>query len=151
MSIANCNLVSIAMLIDSAMFRFRSSNYCPTSRASADRSLKASCRCQARPTRAGLQPERRAVPFRSTVVCRGFSASAPPPVKTIPRSTMSAESSGGVRSSATRTALIIVETESARASRISSSVDSNRLRNAFDQISTAYFERELFIQRKRRA
>src|SRR5258707_8463618 len=51
-----------------------------------------------------------------------FFNNAPPPVSTMPRSTMSAESSGGVRSSATRTALIIVETESPRASRISSSV-----------------------------
>src|SRR5215813_1960078 len=51
-----------------------------------------------------------------------FLSSDPPPVSTIPRSTMSAESSGGVRSSATRTALTMVATESARASRTSSSV-----------------------------
>jgi len=51
-----------------------------------------------------------------------FFKSAPPPVSTIPRSTMSADNSGGVRSKATRTALTIVEIESARASRTSSSV-----------------------------
>src|SRR5581483_10064682 len=51
-----------------------------------------------------------------------FLSSAPPPVSTMPRSTMSADNSGGVRSSATRTALTIVATESASASRISSSV-----------------------------
>ena len=43
-----------------------------------------------------------------------FLSNAPPPVSTIPRSTISAESSGGVRSNATRTALMIVEIESAK-------------------------------------
>ena len=49
-------------------------------------------------------------------------SSEPPPVMTMPRSTMSADSSGGVRSSATRTASTITLTVSASASRISSSV-----------------------------
>ncbi len=46
----------------------------------------------------------------------------PPPVSTMPRSTMSADSSGGVRSRATRTASTITFTVSASASLISSSV-----------------------------
>src|SRR4029077_16919787 len=51
-----------------------------------------------------------------------FFSSDPPPVSTMPRSTMSADSSGGVRSSATRTASTITLTVSASAVRISSSV-----------------------------
>src|SRR4029077_16755118 len=48
-------------------------------------------------------------------------SSAPPPERTIPLSMMSAESSGGVRSRAMRTASTMVATGSASASRISSS------------------------------
>ena len=48
-----------------------------------------------------------------------FFSSAPPPVSTMPRSLMSAESSGGVRSNATRMAFRIVDTHSLSASRIS--------------------------------
>jgi hypothetical protein len=47
-----------------------------------------------------------------------FFSSAPPPVN-MPRSQMSAESSGGVRSSATRMAFRMVEMQSESASRIS--------------------------------
>ena len=50
-----------------------------------------------------------------------FFSNEPPPVRTIPLSTMSAESSGGVCSSATRTASMMFETVSDRASRTSSS------------------------------
>ena len=51
-----------------------------------------------------------------------FFSSEPPPVSTMPRSTMSADNSGGVRSSAIRTASTITFTVAANASRISSSV-----------------------------
>ena len=42
-------------------------------------------------------------PVSSRMRLSRFFSSAPPPVSTMPRSLMSAESSGGVRSSATRT------------------------------------------------
>ena len=54
--------------------------------------------------------------------CRGSSAATRRRSATMPRSTMSADSSGGVRSSATRTASTMTLTVSASASRISSSV-----------------------------
>jgi hypothetical protein len=60
-------------------------------------------------------------PVSSRNLLSKFLSNAPPPVSTIPRSTMSAESSGGVCSSAMRTASMIVATGSARDSRISSS------------------------------
>ena len=49
---------------------------------------------------------------------------APPPVSTMPLSTMSAAISGGVRSSTMRTASMMVMMGSRRASRISSSLIS---------------------------
>src|SRR5262245_8210560 len=55
---------------------------------------------------------------RSPIFCR----SAPPPVSTIPRSQMSAASSGGVRSRPSRTAWMIILIGSASASRTSPSV-----------------------------
>src|SRR5581483_1165357 len=58
-------------------------------------------------------------PVSSRMRLSKFLSSAPPPVSTIPRSLMSAESSGGVLSSATRTAFMIVDTHSLSASRIS--------------------------------
>jgi hypothetical protein len=47
-------------------------------------------------------------PVSSRMRLSRFLISAPPPVSTMPRSEMSAESSGGVRSSATRMALMMV-------------------------------------------
>src|SRR5581483_5258007 len=58
-------------------------------------------------------------PVSSRMRLSRFFSSAPPPVSTIPRSLMSAESSGGVRSSTTRIAFIIVATHSPSHSRIS--------------------------------
>src|SRR5271166_4523981 len=58
-------------------------------------------------------------PVSSRMRLSRFLISAPPPVSTIPRSLMSADSSGGVRSSATRIAFIMVETHSLNDSRIS--------------------------------
>src|SRR5258706_561555 len=58
-------------------------------------------------------------PVSSRMRLSRFFNSAPPPVRTMPRSLMSAESSGGVRSRATRTALRMVATHSLKASRIS--------------------------------
>jgi hypothetical protein len=70
-----------------------------------------------------------------------FFSRAPPPVRTIPRSTMSAESSGGVRSRATRTALMIVETASERAFADLLVGHRDRLRNTLDKISAANVHR----------
>src|SRR6202011_3660913 len=53
-------------------------------------------------------------PVSSRMRLSKFFSSAPPPVSTMPRSLMSAESSGGVRSSATRIAFRIVATHSQR-------------------------------------
>src|SRR5215469_14143127 len=50
--------------------------------------------------------------FLSRIRLSRFLSNAPPPVNTMPRSLMSAESSGGVRSSATRTVFTIVATHS---------------------------------------
>ena len=61
-------------------------------------------------------------PVSSRIRLSKFLSIDPPPVKTIPLSTISPESSGGVCSSATRIALMIVPTHSDKASRISSSV-----------------------------
>src|SRR5712692_6097847 len=58
-------------------------------------------------------------PVSSRILLSRFFSSAPPPVKTMPRSLISAESSGGVRSSATRIAFRIVATHSPSDSRIS--------------------------------
>src|SRR5208282_4590664 len=58
-------------------------------------------------------------PVSSRMRLSRFLMSAPPPVRTMPRSLISAESSGGVRSSATRIAFTIVEMFSESASRIS--------------------------------
>src|SRR6202035_130016 len=52
-------------------------------------------------------------PVSSRIRLSRFFNSAPPPVSTMPRSLMSAESSGGVRSNATRIAFNIVATHSA--------------------------------------
>src|SRR6266852_3836344 len=58
-------------------------------------------------------------PVSSRMRLSRFFSSAPPPVRTMPRSLISAESSGGVRSSATRMSFKIVDTHSASDSRIS--------------------------------
>src|SRR6202158_2741 len=58
-------------------------------------------------------------PVSSRMRLSRFFSSAPPPVSTMPRSLISAESSGGVRSSAPRIAFKIVATHSASDSRIS--------------------------------
>src|SRR5580658_5951433 len=58
-------------------------------------------------------------PVSSRMRLSKFLISAPPPVSTMPRSLISAESSGGVRSRATRIAFKIVEMHSESASRIS--------------------------------
>ncbi len=58
-------------------------------------------------------------PVSSRIRLSRFFSKAPPPASTMPRSMMSAESSGGVRSSATLIALTMVETHSLNASRIS--------------------------------
>src|SRR3954467_11971362 len=60
-------------------------------------------------------------PVSSRIRLSRFFSRAPPPVSTMPRSLISALSSGGVRSSATRMAVTIVATHSPRASRISPS------------------------------
>src|SRR3989442_14564559 len=58
-------------------------------------------------------------PVSSRIRLSRCFSKAPPPARTMPRSLMSAESSGGVRSSAARMALTMVETHSLNASRIS--------------------------------
>src|SRR5581483_2247290 len=58
-------------------------------------------------------------PVSSRIRRSRFLIKAPPPVKTMPRSLISALSSGGVRSSATRIAFKMVATQSESASRIS--------------------------------
>src|SRR3954467_7559690 len=58
-------------------------------------------------------------PVSSRIRLSRFFRSAPPPVSTMPRSLISAESLGGVRSSATRIAFRIVATHSESDSRIS--------------------------------
>src|SRR5581483_6252880 len=58
-------------------------------------------------------------PVSSRIRLSRFFSSAPPPVKTMPRSLMSADSSGGMRSRATRMAFMIVETHSLNDSRTS--------------------------------
>src|ERR1019366_2739984 len=58
-------------------------------------------------------------PVSSRMRLSRFFNSAPPPVSTMPRSLMSADNSGGVRSRATRMAFISVETHSLSDSRIS--------------------------------
>ena len=60
-------------------------------------------------------------PVSSRMRLSRFLSSAPPPVSTMPRSEISAESSGGVRSRATWMAFRIVDTHSPSASRISES------------------------------
>src|SRR5882762_6993004 len=49
-------------------------------------------------------------PVSSRMRLSRFFSNAPPPVSTIPRSLISADSSGGVRSSATRIAFMMVDT-----------------------------------------
>src|SRR3990172_5157916 len=66
-------------------------------------------------------------PVSSRSLLSRFFRSAPPPVSTMPRSMMSAESSGGVRSSATLTALTMIASVSSKASRISSSLTTSVL------------------------
>src|ERR1035437_8913647 len=61
-------------------------------------------------------------PVSSRMRLSRFLSRAPPPVSTMPRSLMSALNSGGVRSRATRMALMMVATHSPRASRISLSL-----------------------------
>ena len=58
-------------------------------------------------------------PVSSRIRLSMFFSKAPPPASTMPRSMMSAESSGEVRSSATLIALTMVETHSLNAPRIS--------------------------------
>src|SRR5260370_38127430 len=58
-------------------------------------------------------------PVSSRMRLSRFLISAPPPVKTMPRSLISAEGSGGGPSNATRMAFKIDDTPSARASRVS--------------------------------
>src|SRR6201995_5301286 len=65
--------------------------------------------------------EETGLPVSSRIRLSRFLISAPPPVSTMPRSLMSAESSGGVRSKATRIALRMTATLSVNASRISES------------------------------
>src|SRR5439155_25976705 len=60
-------------------------------------------------------------PVSSRIRLSRFLISAPPPARTIPRSAISAESSGGVRSKTTRMELMMMLMHSSSASRISSS------------------------------
>jgi hypothetical protein len=69
----------------------------------------------------------------------------------MPRSEMSAESSGGVRSSATRMALMMVAMHSERASRISSVVDGDGLGHALDQVAALDLHGERLVEREGRA
>src|SRR5439155_44767 len=69
----------------------------------------------------GLSAIHTGSPVSSRIRLSKFLSKAPPPASTMPRSLMSAESSGGVRSNAARMALTMVETASLIASRISPS------------------------------
>src|SRR5437867_862489 len=60
-------------------------------------------------------------PVSSRIRLSRFLISAPPPARTIPRSAISADNSGGVRSRTTRIELMMILMHSSRASRISSS------------------------------
>ena len=64
---------------------------------------------------------------------------------------MSADSSGGVRSSATRTASTITLTVSASASRISSSLMVIVFGHALDQVPALDLHRHPLVERERRA
>ena len=80
--------------------------YCSaTSRAG--RAGRAPCRCRARPRDRVVRRPSPAGRSPRAAARRGCCSSAPPPVSTMPLSTMSAASSGGVRSSAERTASTI--------------------------------------------
>ena len=61
---------------------------------------------------------------------------------------MSAESSGGIRSSASRTAWTISRSGSASASRISLSVIGDRPRHALDQVAAFDFHRQRLVERR---
>ena len=76
-----------------------------------------------------------------------FLIKAPPPVNTMPWSLISALSSGGVRSSATRMAFMMVAMHSAKASRISLSSMVMVLRHALNQITALDLHRERPVQR----
>ena len=92
-------------------------------------------RCRARPrTRACPTPSRAARSPRAAAR-RGSCSCAPPPVSTMPRSTMSAASSGGVRSSTERTASTIWLTGSDSGFADLVAVDDQRLRHAGDEIA----------------
>src|SRR5215831_11502782 len=86
-------------------------------------------------------------PVSSRIRLSKFLSNAPPPVNTMPRSLMSAESSGGVRSSATRTAFTIVATHSVQGLADFAVIDGNRARHTLDQVAPLHFHGERFFQR----
>ena len=90
-------------------------------------------------------------PVSSRMRLSRFFSSAPPPVSTMPRSLISAESSGGVRSRATRTAFRIVATHSLKRFANFAVVDRDGPRHAFDQVAAFHFHGQRFFQRIRRA
>ena len=75
--------------------------------SAAGRSPTASCRRRAPPTTADPRPPAPAGRSRARSRSSRFCSSAPPPLSTMPRSQTSADSSGGIRSSASRTAWTI--------------------------------------------
>jgi hypothetical protein len=76
-----------------------------------------------------------------------FFSSAPPPVSTMPLSTMSADSSGGVRSRALRTASTMALMGSARASRISSELTVDGLGHAGHEVAALDLHGERLVER----
>src|SRR5215475_4853724 len=103
---SSAHLLSSYQLIVIFLNRSKSLNILPVPRTTHDKGFSASVTGR---------------PVSSRIRLSRFLMSAPPPASTIPRSAMSAESSGGVRSRTTRMELMMILMHSSSASRISSS------------------------------